>query len=367
MKLLALAFLLASGLTAFAQPATRNVLLVTIDGLRWQEVFRGPDAAYVNTEFGGIPENALARHRAAATAGTVEQRRRELMPFLWSEVTARGQLFGNRDRGAPMRVTNVQWFSYPGYNELLCGAADPLVTSNAPIPNRNVTVLEWLNQQPEFSGKVAACTTWQIFPAILNVGRSRLPVWVSGQRNALAARSPQLAEIDRWMQDIPQKASDEHYDAFGFRAALELVDLLHPRVLYVALGEPDTDAHGRRYGAYLASIQRADRFLRALWEKLQSLEQYRDKTTLVLTTDHGRGRTPKDWTQHDKKTPGSEETWLAVMGPDTAARGERVEHAGVTSSQVAATVAALLGADFAHSSPQIAAPVADVLPAARGK
>lgn len=349
-------------LAAPAQTVTRNVLLVTLDGLRWQEVFRGADEAFINLEFGGVPENALARTRDAALAPTADARRRKLMPFLWGEIAARGQIFGHRDRGSTMQVSNAEWFSYPGYNELLCGFPDSLVTSNAPVPNRNVTVLEWLNGREGFAGRVAACTTWQIFPAILNVGRSRLPLWVSGQRNpAFVTRSPQFAEIDRWMEDIPIKASDEHYDAFALRAALEVIDRLRPRVLYVALGEPDTNAHRRRYDAYLESIQRCDRFVRQLWEKLQSIDEYRGTTTLLLTVDHGRGRTPQDWIHHNKKTAGSEETWLAVLGPDTPARGERADVPPIVSAQVAATVAALLGEDFRAAEPRAAGPVAELL------
>ena len=361
MKPLVLFFLLL-GASAFAQHATRNVLVVTLDGLRWQEVFRGADEAYIDLAGGGVPENQIKATRETWLAPTVEERRRKLMPFLWGEIAMRGQIFGNRDRGATMQVANLEWFSYPGYNELLCGFADPLVTSNLPIPNRNVTVLEWLNGRPGFGGRVAGCTTWQIFPAIVNVGRSRLPLWVSGsQHAALAPKSPVFAEIARWMEDIPTKANDEHYDGFAFRAALEMIEVVRPRVLYVALGEPDTNAHARRYGAYLDSIRRCDRFVREIWEKLQSLEQYRGTTTLLVTVDHGRGRTPQDWKDHNKKTPGSHETWLAVLGPDTAPRGERTDTAPVVSAQVAATVAALLGENFSATDARIAAPVTDVL------
>jgi hypothetical protein len=362
MKFPAFVFLAFLTLTASAQRSTRNVVLITIDGLRWQEVFRGADEAFINTEFGGIAANALKPTREAALADTAEERRKKLMPFLWGEVAQRGQIFGNRDRGSPMRVANAEWFSYPGYNELLCGFPDPLVTSNLPIPNQNITVLEWLNGRERFAGRVAACTTWQIFPAILNAGRSRFPLWVSGQQHAaMAPKTPQFAEIARWMADIPSKARDEHYDAFGFRAALEMIDVVRPRVLYVALGEPDTNAHRRRYDAYLESIQLCDRFVRQIWEKQQSMEEYRGTTTLIVTTDHGRGRTPADWTNHNKTTPGSDETWLAVLGPDTDALGERVDATAVVSAQIAATVAALVGEDFKGSDSRVTAPIADVL------
>lgn len=338
-----------------------NILFVTLDGLRWQEVFRGADEAFINPEHGGVPEKEVAALRASVLAPTAEERRRKLMPFLWSEVATRGQLIGNRDRGSAMRVTNVEWFSYPGYNEILCGFPDPLITSNAPIPNRNVTVLEWLHGRPGFQGRVAAAATWHVIPAIINVGRSRLPVWVSSQNPALAARSARIADLDRLMRDVPIKAKDEHYDAFGYHATRELVSLYTPRVLYMALGEPDTHAHKRRYDDYLTSITRCDRFIRELWETLQSLDAYRGNTTLVITTDHGRGRTPKDWNSHNKTTPGSEETWLAVLGPQTPPLGERADTAPVTSAQIAATVAALVGEDFHAAVPNAAPPITEVL------
>jgi arylsulfatase A-like enzyme len=271
-------------------------------------------------------------------------------------IATKGQVFGNRDRGSVMHVANSEWFSYPGYNELLAGFPDPLITSNTPIPNRNVTVLEWLERRTGFSGRVGACVTWHVHPAILNVGRSRLPVWVSTQNPALAAKSERFADIDRWMRDIPIKNNDEHYDAFAFHAAREMITLQRPRVLYVALGEPDTHAHVRRYDRYLESITRCDRFIRELWEMLQASDDYRGNTTLLVTTDHGRGQTPKDWTNHNKTTPGSNETWLAVLGPDTPALGERRDHAPVTSAQVAATLAAFVGEDFVAANPK-AAPV----------
>ena len=119
-----------------AENKTRNVLLVTIDGLRWQEVFRGADEAFMNKEknSGGVPAGELVALKADFLGATAEERRKKLMPFFWGTLVPGGQAFGNRDHGSAASVLNAERISYPGYNELLTGAPDPLITSNVPVP-----------------------------------------------------------------------------------------------------------------------------------------------------------------------------------------------------------------------------------------
>lgn len=357
----------AAGCAAFAaETKTRNVILVTIDGLRWQEVFGGADETLINKDHGGVADNTVTALRRTFDAPTPGERRSKLMPFLWGTIVPGGQIFGNRHRNSPASVLNAERVSYPGYNELLTGRADPLIIGNTPIPNPNITVLEWLQGRPGYAGQVAACAEWQVFTAILNPGRSRIPVWVTGQHSPASTATPRLLELERWMDDIPPIVPGEHFDAFVYHASLDRFDTLHPRVFLLAFGEPDAWAHQRRYDRYLDSIQRCDRFIRQLWEKLQALPQYRDCTSLVITPDHGRGVQGTDWTSHGKKVPRADETWLAVFGPDTPALGERHDTAPVHQAQLAATVAALLGEDFQAAFPQAAAPLAEVLrPAGR--
>jgi hypothetical protein len=344
-----------------AETKTRNVLLVTIDGLRWQEVFGGADAMLLNKADGGVPDNTIEELRREFWDDSAETRRKKLMPFFWGTVAAQGQVFGNRALGSEASVLNTEWVSYPGYNELLSGRADPVIVGNTPIPNPNVTVLEWLHQKPGYAGRVAACAEWRVFTAILNVGRSRFPVWVTRQHSPAGTATPRLLELEQLMDDIPTFAADEHFDAFVYRAAVELFDTRRPRVFLLALGEPDAWAHQRRYDRYLASIQHCDRFVRQLWEKLQALPEYRGTTTLLLSPDHGRGVESSDWTSHGKKVPRANETWFAAYGPDTPARGERRDTAPVHQAQIAATLAALLGEDFRAAFPDAAAPIAEVI------
>lgn len=334
-----------------AQPVQRNVILVTIDGLRWQEVFGGADDAYFKRDEKGVIDPASAKFGGE----TKSMRRASLMPFLWNVIAKQGQVFGDPSQQSRSHVTNGLWFSYPGYNELLSGSADPRVDSNRKVPNPNVTVLEWLNSLPGFAGKVAAFGSWDVLPSILNTERSRLPVG-SGFVPVPNPANAREREINQLAADLPPYWSYGTFDAPFVQAALEELRTRKPRVLYVLLGEGDEWAHEGRYDLYLDAAKRADRFIERIWTEVQSMPEYRDNTTLLITTDHSRGATLKDWSDHGKDVPAAEDTWIAAIGPGVPALGVRRDLV-VTTAQIAATVAAAVGQDLVAAMPKAAPPL----------
>ena len=329
---------------------TENVVLITYDGFRWQELFGGADESFIDKEFGGVGEVDATRDRFWRESP--EERRRILSPFFWSTVAIQGKVYGDPEHESVGKVTNGMFFSYPGYNEILTGFADPRIDSNKKNPNPNVTVLEWLNAKDAYSGRVAAFTSWDVFPFIINAQRSGIPV-NSGWEPL--PREPAGEPLNRIAGEIPHVWAGVRYDYFTFRGAEECLKHDHPRLLYISFGETDDWAHKRRYDLYLDSARRTDEYIRRLWELVQSLPQYAGKTSFVFTTDHGRGETRENWISHGDEHPGSDLIWMAVLGPDTDAGHPP---AGiVTQSQVAATVAALLGEDYNAAVPQAGQPL----------
>ena len=336
-------------LPAGSRVRTANVLVVTLDGWRWQELFGGADRKlFSRRDQDGEGSATLRRFWRPSPA----ESRAAIMPFFWSEIAKRGQVFGNPESRSRAHVTNGLWFSYPGYAEMLSGVADSRVDSNDKKANPNLTVLEWLEQRPGFNGRVAAFGAWDLLPYILNVPRSGLPAG-DGFPPAPSPRTDRERAINDLAADLPPLWEGAPLDAPIMQAALECVRTRRPRVLYVMLGETDEWAHEKRYDLYLDAAFRADRFIRRLWETVQSIGQYADRTALIVATDHGRGATAADWTDHGRKVPAAEETWIAVMGPDTAPLGDRAA-VTVTTAQIAATVAALVGEDYRAGMPTAA-------------
>jgi hypothetical protein len=350
----------ASCICAYAQPGreTRNLFIITLDGLRWQELFTGADSTLVaNKDYVRDPLGLKNRFWHP----DLGERRKLLMPFLWEVIGTQGQLYGNRLYSNNVNCSNRWWFSYPGYSEILCGFADDQrIRTNNRIDNPNQTVLEFLNAQQTLSGKVAAFGSWDVFPYIINETRSRVPV----NAGFKAAPGKQLSDrelfLNELQEQIPSPWSSVRLDAFTHHYAVEYIKRNEPNVLFIAYGETDDFAHDGRYDAYLTSAHQSDKFIRHLWELVQSHPLYKGKTTFIITTDHGRGTVPVGaWKNHGSDVPGADQIWLAVIGPDTEATGEMKSKAQYYQNQVAKTAAALLGYTYKNEKP-VGEPISSV-------
>jgi hypothetical protein len=347
----ALAFLFAAA--PVHADTGRRLVLVTLDGMPWTEVFRGADA-----ERAADPAVVAADQREAIGKAFIApaDRAAALMPFLNGVVARHGVLIGDRDRGSCAAVANAMWFSYPGYNEILTGKPDPAITSNTYGPNRNVTFLEWLNRQPGFTGKVEAVTSWRTHLDILRAPRSGFPVDAGWEDPP--ARTPAEAAIARLQAGSARIWPEVRLDTFTQAYALEALKRRKPRVLYVAYGETDDFAHDGRYDQMLWAAQRADRFIAELWTALQADRTYAGRTTLIITTDHGRGTNGKQaWRHHGKPFADSDQVWIGMIGPDVRA-APKPEGGCASSSQIAATALRALGLDWRTFDPSAAAPLA---------
>lgn len=331
--------------TSVQAQQTENVVLITLDGLRWQELFTGADPLLIaHPDYVRDTSTLLIKFWRE----TPDERREVLMPFFTNTLAQKGQVYGNRQENSLVNLTNRHWFSYPGYNEILTGFSDDeRIDSNDQVPNPNRTVLEHLNQQEEFRGKVAAFGSWDVFPFIINEERSGIPVNAGYEASYDTPLTEMEKAVNTLQAEIPGHWPTVRMDAFTHHYALEYMKKHHPRLVYVAYGETDDFAHDGRYDHYLEAARRTDQFIHELWDFVQSDPQYRGKTTFIITTDHGRGTDPLDtWRSHGKDVEGSDEVWLAIMGPDTPAQRGTALQGRYYTTQVAPTLAAFLQATY---------------------
>jgi hypothetical protein len=324
---------------------TENVVLITLDGMRWQEIFNGPEDRLIIKKFVGDSAGLTKKYAGLS----IEERRQKLMPFFWSVINSQGQLYGNRKYGNKVNTSNQMWFSYPGYNEILTGFAnDVKVNSNDPVDNPNSNVLEFINAEKSFHGKVAAYTSWETFPWILNTKRNGLYVNAGWMKSSTS--NPKEELLNELCGQLPNITGGTRLDALTFHYAFEYLKKTKPKVLYLSFDETDHFAHEGNYDKYLASANYIDGFIAELWQWLQSDAQYKNKTTLIVTTDHGRGHNSiDDWRHHGKKMPDADQIWFAFLGPDTKALGEIKTEQQLYQNQIAKTLASFLNLKYSNT------------------
>ncbi len=364
------------GLPCLAASAADNVVLITLDGLRWQEVFRGIDQTLAtHEEYSPRSEQLLTQfwHEDPQTRAQL------LMPFMHGVVFAKGTYAGNRDAGSCARISNPWYFSFPGYSEILSGVVNRSIDSNGKNQNPEQTFLELLNAHPEYQGRVAAFASWDVFPYIFNVERSGIHVNAPGvpiiPANAYEQTLLKLSE------DIPMPWETVRHDAFTHHFAASHIAQSKPRITFISYGETDDFAHDGRYDEYIFAANRTDRFIREIWELLQSTQGYRDNTVMFITVDHGRGEVPLEtWQHHASKESlsgymqslaqyeegivGSENVWMAAIGPGIPDSGlvTNGDTRCLESNRIAATLLQVLGEDYERLNPAMGSPMQEFLP-----
>lgn len=375
--LVVFAALFSAPVSAETKTKTETVILVTMDGFRWQEVFQGVDKAFFDHKDYIAYKRSHDDFKKEFWRDDIKERRKALMPFFWSKIEKSGQLYGNRDIGSKANLTNQFHFSFPGYSEILTGIADnSRVNSNDYVPNPNKNVLDFINDMPENKGQVEAFGSWIAFPYILNRKQNGVPV-NAGTETYQAHGDAKVVHLNELMTQIASPWDTVRLDAFTMnyaRAALKRDKL---KFVYIGLGETDNFAHDGSYDLYARAAHRGDKAIADLWAWTQQDERYKDKTTLLITTDHGRGsdsleawkhhghflEMQEDGTEAMSDFPGDDDVWMAVIGPDTPALGEVHNGPAVKLNQIASSAARFLGYNYKsdHATLKAGAPIKEML------
>jgi len=261
MKKTCFVILLLASIFSHAQQ-TENIIIITTDGFRWQEVFGGMDKEIANDK--RFHQNDSANIFKEYWSDDVNTRRKNLLPFFWNTIAAHGQLYGNRWLGNKVNVFNPYWFSYPGYSEIMCGFVDTAINKNGYKANPNTTLLEFFDKQKRLKGKIAAFGSWEAFNRILNEERSGFPVIAAYDH--FGGKNPTANEklINTMLDNSHKQWGEECMDVFTHYGAMEYLKNQKPRVLYISYGETDEWAHGRDYSYYLNAARQVDTWIKEI-------------------------------------------------------------------------------------------------------
>ena len=339
-------FILLPLLTAAKSKDDTRLIIITIDGLRWQELFTGAEEALM-TDKKQVRDTAELRR--VYWRDTPEQRREVLMPFVWNTIVKQGVIVGNRNKNSVMQVANKTSISYPGYSEMMTGMVDEAIKDNDPVNNPHRNVLEAANQDKRYAGSVVMYGSWKSTRFAIHNESAGIPASVSFEAPIAKRQTSRMKLVERMMEGMPHYWRSEHFDAFTYAYALETLMNDHPKVMWISFGDIDEWAHSRNYNLYLDAANYTDAFIRDLYEACEADRFYRGKTTYLITCDHGRGF-GNEWNDHGGSTKGSEATWFMAFGKGIQTLGETMNNGPFYTKQFAATIAKVLGIDFTPDS-----------------
>ncbi|MCA4782924.1 alkaline phosphatase family protein [Empedobacter stercoris] len=314
-----------------------KVIVITMDGVRWKEVFRGADKYLINR-----PNftSSMNYHKEKYFVEDSLQRRKLLMPFTWNYIVKKGVILGNRDEKNHVNFTNKPLWSYPGYNEIITGKPDDInIINNDDILNPNISVFEIANQEKNFIDRVMVFGSWRMYPFIFNQERSKLKVNAGYADSFNTTKSEREILIERFQSETPKQWWGTRFDIFTHEFALEALKNQKPKLLFIGYGEADDYGHNADYDLYLNAINRNDRMIEELWNYVQTDPFYKDQTTIIVTTDHGRGDF-YEWVDHSKHVKGSSNSFIMLLGPSI--KKENFTKKDYYSTQIAQTIADLL-------------------------
>jgi len=285
-----------------------SVVVITLDGVRWHEVFEGVDPKLAS-------EHQMAPEAVVSAS--------ELMPRLHALIDSRGAALGAPGHGATISASGPNFLSLPGYAELLSGRSATECADNQCAGAGVHTILEEMSAIAATGGEVAAVTSWSEIAKVTSLNGCRAAV-SSGRRaganRELFAQDPEAARLLAVGETAPRGVGDAEFrpDALTADIAVHHLSRHAPRFLFLGLGEPDEFAHMNDYAGYLDSIRRADARIAEVDAELQRLEAHGTRTALFITADHGRA---DSFVNHGAPYPESARVWLVAAGSAIGARG----------------------------------------------
>jgi hypothetical protein len=305
------------------------VVLLVLDGVRWQEIFGGVD-------------RALAHSRGPSALTWASPR--VLMPNLQHLLETRAIALGAPGHGAEITASGPQFISMPGYLEIFAGRPDLGCESNDCVrpPSRTVVDDVIASSGPD---DAAVVSSWPAIARAASTDTSRVVVSAGRKRvergDVLRADQDTAILLDRGARATPFPGEGDYRpDAITARVALRVLVTRSPRFLFVGLGDADEYGHRNDYAGYLQAIHASDAFLGDLFVALDRMGARGRHTTVLVTSDHGRAY---DFMNHGPRHPESGRVWLVAAGGDVAGHGLVAAAERHTLSDVAPTVRALLG------------------------
>lgn len=281
-----------------AKYKTENVILVSIDGPRMSETWNEPDQKYI--------PNRVA-------------------------LLKQGVFISNFQNNG-MTNTNA------GHTALITGVYDTISNNGKELPTYPSFLQQWLKHTKKENNKAWVIVSKDKLEVLNNC---KLPEWNG--------------------KFMPKADAGVSGNGSGYRDDLVTINNVkkvmvsdEPNIIVVNLKDVDSYGHGKDWNNYIKAIQTTDQNIKELWDFIQKLPAYKDKTTLIISNDHGRhiDGNKTGFADHGDNCKGCRHIEFFAMGPDFK-QNVTISTGNYEQIDVASTIAELLNVPMQYQKGKV--------------
>jgi hypothetical protein len=265
---------------------TENVVIAVIDGARYTETFGDPTHQYI--------------------------------PNLWTQLKPLGTIYTSFYNDGVTQTNSA-------HSTILTGTWQSILNDGGELPHKP-TVFEYFRKEKS----APASETYVV------LGKTKLDILASSDHAEYGSSYGATVDTTAYQYD----------DVYTLENIKDVITNSHPHLIITNLAGTDRAGHDGPWANYISKLQRADSCVNELWNFIQSDPIYKDKTTLIITNDHGRHTT--NFSSHGDGCEGCRHILTLIIGPDTPVGA--VDSTRRTQIDIAPTVGQLLSFSTIYST-----------------
>lgn len=245
--------------TQLISQKTKNVFMIVIDGARYSETFG----------------DSIHQH----------------IPVIWNELKPQGTIYTNFFNEGETKTN-------PGHSTILTGTYQKIINTGGERPDKP-TIFEYYRKQKKIKRS----------KAFVILGKDKLNILTYSTH----------PEYGKKYRAALRKSNFPEDDIKTYKNIKYVMKKFKPNLIISNFAGVDHAAHDNNWEAYIQKLRIADSLTGVLWNHIQKDPYYRDKTTLIITNDHGRhlDDVKEGFSSHGDSCLGCRHIKLLILGPDT--------------------------------------------------
>ncbi|MYY25446.1 sulfatase-like hydrolase/transferase [Elizabethkingia anophelis] len=225
----------------------------------------------------------------------------------------------------------------PGHSAMCSGVYESIQNNGKELPGFPSVMQQWLKY----------------------TGADKTKAWVIASKDKLEVLNN--CKLEGWKDKFQPSAdcgisgngSDYRDDAVTVANTKEVMKKYSPNIIVINLKDVDSYGHNNNWKEYIKAIKTTDASIKEIWDYIQSLPSYKDKTTLIVSNDHGRHIDSKGGFQnHGDDCAGCRHIEFFAMGPDFK-KNATINTGNYEQIDIANTIAELLQFPLQYSKGKV--------------